>query len=93
MTIDEYRERLKSITEDAGTIDELATDYAEQLGNAARVEELEAELAARDVKISELAATNLKLIDKIKYIDDEEPETDEEPEEITIESLFEDDED
>ena len=92
MTIDEYRERLKDITEDAGTIDELTTDYAEQLSNAARVEELEQEIAARDVKISELAATNLKLIDKIKYID-EEPETDDEPDEITIESLFEDDED
>ena len=95
MTIDEYKARMKELTDDAAVIDELAEDYAEQLGNAARVAELEQELAARDVKISELAATNMRLVDKIKYVEDaedaeEHPEEDS-PEVMTLEELFEED--
>lgn len=93
MTIEEYKARMKELTDDAAVVDELAEDYAEQLSNAARVAELEQELAARDVKISELAATNMRLVDKIKYVEDapEEQPEDESPEVMTLEELFEED--
>ncbi len=94
MTIDEYRAALGRMTEEGADIaavtDTLMTDYAERLTEAeqkaAEIAEKAEEVTRLTVKVNELAATNLKLIDKIKYHEDdkEEPEN----EEITIENLF-----
>ena len=94
MTIDEYRAKLGSMTEEGADIaavtDELMTDYAERLTEAeqkaAEIAEKAEEVTRLTAKVNELAATNLKLIDKIKYHEEDKKEP--ENEEVTIENLF-----
>lgn len=93
MTIEEFKAKLGHMTEEgadvAAVTDELMTDYAERLTEAeqkaAEIAEKAEEVTRLTAKVNELAATNMKLIDKIKYHEDEKEE---DVEKVTLENLF-----
>lgn len=90
MKIEEYRERLSALLVDGADVgaitDGLLQDYSDRLNEAEELKAKDTTIADLTSKIAELNATNLKLIDRIKYSDpDPEPVT--EPE-VTLENLF-----
>lgn len=92
MTIDEIKAKLIGADEEgadrAGIYDEVLSEVAAQIQ---RADEAEAKVSEVMSRVAELEASNMKLLDKIRYVEaDEQVETPEETEEVmTIEELFE----
>lgn len=89
MTREEFKEKLTGMTAegaDSGAIAaELMDDYGARLDEIAATAEKEAKIAELSATIARLNETNIKLIERIKYQDDPEPE---EADEVTLENLF-----
>ena len=95
MTIDEIKAKLIGADEEgadrAGIYDEVLSEVAAQIERADAAEAKISEVMSR---VAELEASNMKLLDKIRYVEAEEQvETPEETEDevMTIEELFEED--
>lgn len=92
MTFDEIKAKLVGADEEgadrAGIYDEVLSEVAAQIQ---RADEAEAKISEVMSRVAELEASNMKLLDKIRYVEaDEQVETPEETEEVmTIEELFE----
>lgn len=92
MTIDEIKAKLIGADEEgadrAGIYDEVLSEVAAQIQ---RADEAEAKISEVMSRVAELEASNMKLLDKIRYVEAEEQvETPEETEEVmTIDELFE----
>ena len=91
MKSEELKEKLSSMTAEGADVaaitDEIMNDYAERLGEIAAAAEKDAKIAELSATIAGLNETNMKLIDRIKYQDDQEPDQDDVPR-ITLENLF-----
>lgn len=92
MTIDELKTSLSSITDDnkADVIDKISTDYASQLEKDKIIEDKDKEILDLKSKVSDLADTNMRLVDKIKYVDDvaqEQKENREDNPDVTIDDI------
>lgn len=89
MTRDEFKEKITGMTAEgadvAGIAAELLDDYGERLDEIAAGAEKEAKIAELSATIAQLNETNMKLIERIKYQDDPDPE---EVDEVTLENLF-----
>jgi len=90
MKIEEYKERLSGLLVDGADVgaitDSLLQDYSDRLKEVEELKAKDTTIADLTSKIAELNATNLKLIDRIKY-SDPDPEPAPEPE-VTLENLF-----
>lgn len=90
MKIEDYKATLTGLLAegaDVGAItDGLLKDYQERLNEVEEMRTKDTTIADLTSKIAELNATNLKLIDRIKY-SDPDPEPAPEPE-VTLENLF-----
>ena len=92
LTIEQIKEKLNSAdvegADKAGIYDEILSDIADTYNKISEFETGKAEADKRITELSdkanELTQTNLKLLDKIKYVNEEagkqEPEIDDEPE-------------
>lgn len=92
MTIDELKTNLSSINDEnkADIIDKISTDYASQLEKDKIIEDKDKEILDLKSKVSDLADTNMRLVDKIKYVDDvaqEQKESREDNPDITIDDI------
>ncbi len=91
MTFDEIKATLTGSTEEGA---DQAAAFDTVLGEVSALIEREAEGQAKieelTLKVNELADTNLKLLDKVRYVEQEET-VEEEPEEreYTVEDIFE----
>ena len=91
MTFDEIKATLTGSLEEGA---DQAAAFDAVLGEVSAIMEREAEGQAKieelSAKIAELTDTNLKLLDKVRYIEQEEaPEEVEEAPQVTIDNLFE----
>lgn len=92
MTIDEIKAKLIGADEDgadrAAIYDEVLTEVAAQIE---RADAAEAQIADVMARVADLEASNMKLLEKIRYVEaeDAEPEEEEVEEEMTYEKLFE----
>lgn len=100
MTIDEMKAKLMSAEEEgadrASVYDEvLSAVSAREEEVAASMKESEDKIAEMTGKIAELTETNLKLLEKIKYVEDEvtDDEVVDDVADIEIADLFTDEED
>lgn len=95
MTVEEIKNKLMSAEEEGvdrvSVYDEvLSAVSAREEEVAASMKESEDKIAEMTDKIANLTETNLKLLEKIKYVEDvaEEAEESDDAEEITIADLF-----
>lgn len=91
MRSEELKEKLSAMTAEGADVaaitDEIMTDYAARLDEISKVAEKDAKIAELSATIAGLNETNMKLIDRIKYQDGQDPEPDPEPR-ITLDNLF-----
>ena len=91
MTREEFKNKLAGLAAEgadtAALTVELMDDYSERLDEIAKGAEKEAKIAELSATIAQLNETNMKLIDRIKYQDETDPEPDP-AEEITLANLF-----
>lgn len=94
MTVDEMKATLLTATEegaDAATIfDSVMTEVAAM---SAKLDEAQRNVEELTGRVTELTENNLKLLEKVKYMTQEDEVVDEEPEPepMTLEKLFEED--
>lgn len=92
MTREEFKSKLAGFTvegaDPAALTIELIDDYTERLDEIAAGAEKDAKIAELTATIAQLNETNMKLIDRIKYQDETDPEQDP-GEEVTLANLFE----
>lgn len=91
MTFDEIKATLTGSLEEGA---DQAAAFDSVLAEVSAIMEREAEGQAKieelTLKVNELAETNLKLLDKVRYIEqEEEAEAEEEAPVVTLENLFE----
>lgn len=96
MTFDEIKTNLMAAEEEgadrAGIYDEVLAEISAQME---RADAAEAQIADVMTRVAELEATNMKLLDKIRYVEAEAAEAEEEdveePVAMSYEELFEED--
>ena len=93
MTFDEIKSKLMTTEEEgadrAAIYDEVLTEVAAQIE---RADAAEAQIADVMARVADLEASNMKLLEKIRYVEAEDAEDEEEvEEEMTYEKLFEED--
>lgn len=91
MTFEEIKKTLLGATEEGADITSIIDSVLEEVaGLTNRVTESEKQTEELTNRIADLTSSNLKLIEKIKYIEGEdENNNNESGEEITLENLFE----